>query len=383
MKNKWFYFLPVFYVAMVVIILYINGVFTGEMTSFSNLLINVGFLVIIGVLFVISCISFARLNRCTDRLVAVTEEMSKAYKSVNHNLWDDYRKKNKVFGDAALDEAFKRYQKSMAKFQTKRGLIGVCDIEDYINGDLIERAGLSYFNSAIAGTMTGLGILGTFIGLSIGLGSFSGDDIYTISDNVGPLLGGMKVAFHTSVYGIFFSLIFTFVYRSIMSDAYDKLQSFIDCFKECAEPVAISKDDTERAMLMYQSGMASTLKQMNELMQGNAMEQVKGVEKIVAQFMAQMEQTMSTDFVRIGKSLEKACEAQTVYAVNFKTLEETANSLLNTNRMLQKTLEESLMRQEALSRELKTQQERIAATCDAVNNEISSQLYTYNLLNQD
>ena len=47
---------------------------------------------------------------------------------------------------------------------------------------------------------------------------FQGEDIYTISDNVGPLLSGMKVAFHTSVYGILFSLIFNFVYRSIMAD---------------------------------------------------------------------------------------------------------------------------------------------------------------------
>ena len=57
-----------------------------------------------------------------------------------------------------------------------------------INEELLDRVGGSHYNSAISGTMTGLGILGTFIGLSLGLGSFSGDDIYTISDNVGPLL---------------------------------------------------------------------------------------------------------------------------------------------------------------------------------------------------
>ena len=89
-----------------------------------------------------------------------------------------------------------------------------------------------YYNSAITGTLTGLGILGTFIGLSLGLGAFNGDDIYTITDNVGPLLGGMKVAFHTSVYGIFFSLIFAFVHRCIVADAQEKLQEFLDCYRE-------------------------------------------------------------------------------------------------------------------------------------------------------
>ena len=81
--------------------------------------------------------------------------------------------------------------------------------DEYINEDLLDRVGMNYFNSGISGTLTGLGILGTFLGLSMGLSSFSGENIYTISDNVGPLLSGMKVAFHTSVYGIFFSIILT------------------------------------------------------------------------------------------------------------------------------------------------------------------------------
>lgn len=89
------------------------------------------------------------------------------------------------------------------------------------------------------GTLTGLGILGTFIGLSLGLNSFNGNDIYTISDNVGPLLEGMKVAFHTSVYGIFFSLIFNVVYRALMADAYEKLSQFLAVFRECVMPAGI------------------------------------------------------------------------------------------------------------------------------------------------
>ena len=73
------------------------------------------------------------------------------------------------------DDAFLRYQKKMRTYQTKRGLVGTCDIEDYIHEGVLNKVGMSYFNSAISGTMTGLGILGTFIGLSIGLGSFKGD----------------------------------------------------------------------------------------------------------------------------------------------------------------------------------------------------------------
>ncbi|MBQ7774477.1 MAG: MotA/TolQ/ExbB proton channel family protein [Lachnospiraceae bacterium] len=380
MKNKLYYLLFVLYIAMVVIILYINGVFTGQMTGMSNLIINVGFLVIIGIMFMISTVSFIRLNRCTDALLVVTDEIYKAYDAGNHKLWEEYSKKKQPFGHAVLDEAFLRYQKKMRGYQTKRGLVGSCDIEDYINEDVLNKVGMSYFNSAISGTMTGIGILGTFIGLSIGLGSFNGDDIYTISDNVGPLLGGMKVAFHTSVYGIFFSLIFTFVYRAIMSDAYEKLEEFLDCYRECVEPLVITTDETSKAMLIYQANMANYMKQITELLQGNAAEQTKGVEVIVQQFTKQLEQSMGNDFARLGKTLAKACEAQAVYTENYKSMEETTRTLLGASLTLQQTLETTMAQQQALAKELKAQHEKINETCDAVNNEISSQLYTFGLM---
>ena len=178
MKNKLYYFLFLMYIAMVIVILYINGVFTGQTTDVGNLVINIGFLVIIGILFLISTASFIRLNRCTDSLLLVTDQIYKAYDSGNHKLWDEYSKKKQPFGDEVLDDAFLRYQKRMRNYYTKRGMIGNCDIEDYINEAVINRVGKTYFNSAISGTMTGLGILGTFIGLSIGLGSFNGNDFY-------------------------------------------------------------------------------------------------------------------------------------------------------------------------------------------------------------
>ena len=62
MKNRFYYVLFLVYVIVVAFVLYVNGVFTGDEASLMNLTINVGFLVIIGVIFVISAISFGRLN---------------------------------------------------------------------------------------------------------------------------------------------------------------------------------------------------------------------------------------------------------------------------------------------------------------------------------
>lgn len=376
MKNKLYYFLFVMYLAMVALILYINGVFTGEMTSDANIIINVGFLAVIGILFMISTVSFIRLNRCTDSLVLMTDSIYKAYDAGNRRLWDDYSKKKNPFGDEILDEAYSRYQKRMRSFQTRKGLSNVCDIEDYINDDILNRVGMFYYNSAITGTLTGLGILGTFIGLSLGLGAFNGDDIYTITDNVGPLLGGMKVAFHTSVYGIFFSLIFAFVHRCIVADSQEKLQEFLDCYRECVEPVVAGNEENIRTMLVYQANMANYLRHISEIMTGNALEQTKGVEQIVQSFTTQIESAMATDFARLGRNLEKACDAQTVYAENYRSMEETTKLLINASYTLQQSLEATMEKQAALVRELDVQAKRIGETCDTLDNEISSQLYT-------
>lgn len=377
MKNKLYYLLVLVYIFVVGFVLLVNGVFTGDVSSVSNLVINLIFLLLIGILFFISFISFARLNRMTDKLLDVTDQIYKAYDGGDHKLWETYRTKSKVFGDDVLDEAFYRYQKKMSRFQTRHGLMGSCDIEDYIHEDLLNQVGMNYFNSAISGTMTGLGILGTFIGLSIGLGSFNGNDIYTISDNVGPLLSGMKVAFHTSVYGILFSLVFQFAYRSLMADAYDKLQEFLDAFRECVEPMVNNTDDNAKAMLVYQANMANSLKQMTELLKGEARDQAESLDRMAKQFTARLEQNLGADFDRLGATLQRACQAQEVYADNYRSMAETTQALLQSSLSLQKTLEETMGRQEAMAKQLKEQSERIDATCDTINEEISNQLYTY------
>ncbi|MCI8586344.1 MAG: MotA/TolQ/ExbB proton channel family protein [Lachnospiraceae bacterium] len=367
MKNKLYYLLAVLYVLMFGFILYINGIFTEAEISVSNLVINIGFLLVIGVLFLLSFASFGQLNRLTDALVFATEEMQEKYEAGQKNLWKEYRQKKDLFPNPILNRQFGKYQKRIQIHTSSKGVITeVCPIEEYINEELIDQVGKTYFNSAVSGTLTGLGILGTFLGLTLGMSSFSGNDIFTISDNIAPLLDGMKVAFHTSVYGIFFSLVFTFVYRSLMSDAYEKLSDFLSAFHEYAAPTASNTDENMSAMLIYQANMANSLKNMMELMRGNAAEQVKGVEQIIQQFMDRLTNTMNTDFESLGNSLRQACEAQGTYARNFQRLEESTRILLEASRSMSDTMNLALDRQREIEAAL-------SRTCEDLNNE----LYTF------
>lgn len=376
MKSKLYYVLYFLYAIVVAFVLYLNGVFTGEWSSLTNLVINVVFLVIIGIIFIISSVSFGRLNRITYELEDVAIRLQKEYKEAGgKNLWANYKDNGKAFEEKELQDAFNRYRLRVKK--TRRGADASCDLGEYINEDLLDRAGMNFFNSGVSGTLTGLGILGTFLGLSMGLGAFSGDDIFTISDNVGSLLSGMKVAFHTSVYGILFSLVFNVAYRGIMADAYETLNEFLTVFRQTAQPVGLKDDENAATMLVYQAGMANSLKQMLELLKGNAMEQTAGVERIVNQFTTQMQSALDTDFKKLGSALKNAGESQTANAVNAAEMVEAVTALVEVNRNVQEALAKVMERQELFARQLAEQKKMLADTCSDMSDEISSQIYTF------
>ncbi len=371
MKSRLYYILLAAYFVMVAFVLYVNGVFTGEVASVSNLMINGVFLAIIGVLFLISIASFLRLNRLTDELEDAAGDLLAGYKEAgNKNVWPSLQEHKGFFEEKNLKEAF-------AKFRGRVKGKNPCDIEDYINEELLERVGSNYFNSGISGTMTGLGILGTFIGLSLGLGSFSGDDIYTISDNVGPLLSGMKVAFHTSVYGIIFSLIFNFVYRSIMDDAYGKLDYFLSVFRQCAMPPAGTSDANTAAMLVYQANQADYLKQILELAKGESREQAKSLEHMSGVFLQQLQSAMNTEFKDLGATLKLAAQSQAANAESNRVMLEAVNTLAESARNLQESMSHMMERQEIFAEELKNQRQELVSACTEISRDVSTQLHTF------
>ena len=378
MKSKQYYVLFVLYVIVVAFVLYLNGVFTGEWNSSINLIINIGFLIMIGILFIISAISFGRLGKVTRELEDVRLRLQKEYKeSREQNLWANYKDDAEFFEEKDLQDAFNKYRLRVKGSKTKRGAGSSCELEEYINEDLLDRVGMNYFNSGVSGTLTGMGILGTFLGLSMGLGAFSGDDIFTISDNVGSLLSGMKVAFHTSVYGIFFSLVFSIIYRRIMADAYRTLDEFLSVFRQTTQPLTAKEDENAATMLIYQAGMASTLRQILEVMKGNAAEQTAGVGRIVDRFTQQMQSALDVDFKKLGNTLKSAGESQAASAANISEMVEAVTALVEADRNMQEALTSIMERQEVFAKQLEEQKEMLADMCSDMSDEISSQIYTF------
>lgn len=63
---------------------------------------------------------------------------------------------------------------------------------------------------AASGTLVGLGLLGTFLGLTLGIMGFDTSSSETINTSITSLLSGMGTAFLTSLFGMSLSIIYTF-----------------------------------------------------------------------------------------------------------------------------------------------------------------------------
>jgi chromosome segregation ATPase len=84
---------------------------------------------------------------------------------------------------------------------------------------------------ALPGILTGLGVLGTFVGLQLGIGGLDLHDLKKLETSIVPLIQGCAVAFSTSVWGVGASLVFSFFEKLLEGFALGgvrKLQQRVD-----------------------------------------------------------------------------------------------------------------------------------------------------------
>jgi len=78
--------------------------------------------------------------------------------------------------------------------------------ESYFNQTLVQKQINVELWKSIPGMFVGLGILGTFVGLTLGISDFNFSSSDKILDSIETLIGGIKTAFLTSLHGISLSI---------------------------------------------------------------------------------------------------------------------------------------------------------------------------------
>ena len=180
----------------------------------------------------------------------------------------------------------------------------------------------------VAGTMTGLGILGTFIGLSFGLQFFNTGTAAQITESIAPLMDGIKVAFHTSIYGMIFSLVFSFVYKASMEAVYAQLDEFLSLFNTYV--VGDTVNDNESHMREMLQSLPDSLgtsiseqmsksitpivynmnKTMMDFAQTVSENQAEGIRGMANEFIDRLNQTMGDSYERFGRVINETVEIQ-------------------------------------------------------------------------
>lgn len=240
LNKKW---LPVVYVVMLGICILLNV--TSDSLDAANVLISVCMFAITGVIFVYAYRHLKHIDQMGEDFRIAISYIKGDYAKEKKLLWDMYRTETRygIFNEEHLRNAYVDYIEEMKRLEQDEegGESGkyACDIEDFIDYQLIDNAVEKGGLSLVPGAMTGLGILGTFIGLSIGLQAFNTGSAEEITNSIGPLMDGIKVAFHTSIYGMIFSLTFNLIFKTVLEQAYHKLDEFVSVFKRYVRPDAV------------------------------------------------------------------------------------------------------------------------------------------------
>ncbi len=226
------------YLAMSAVCIYLQFFSKNQSGGLENLIVNVTMLVIAGMIFA-SCVfgSLLPTAAMTYDLIEAAQRFEEDAKTSHSYLWDQYmNNKDDIFEDKRLLRHFKDYKLELSRISGNGDVYYKCDIEDFIGYDLVDAVIHRERLAQVPGVMTGLGILGTFVGLSIGLQSFNTGTTAEITGSIEPLMNGIKVAFHTSIYGMVFSLVFNYVFKRRLDDAENAVHYFTRNFKKYVLP---------------------------------------------------------------------------------------------------------------------------------------------------
>ena len=171
---------------------------------------------------------------------------------------------------ATLNEVFQSYRQEKM-LTSGSGAHNTCDIADFFNEGLLDDCAGSAYSESVGGTMTAIGILGTFVGLMLSLKSFDGGTQDILMSMI-PLISGMKVAFLTSIYGIVASVLYNFLYRDSRSNADVTLEQFLQVYYQCVS--RRPENETAAMLLDYQQQQIQMLEHLKDTIAAAIAEQI-------------------------------------------------------------------------------------------------------------
>ena len=152
------------------------------------------------------------------------------------SAWAALAQTEDFFQQSTLNALFHDYRDKVTA-QREAGQV-LSDVDEYINEDVLALHSWQSVIQQLPGTLTGLGILGTFIGLIIGIRGIGFTTVNAALSSVQTLLGGIQIAFYTSIAGVILSLLFNIMYRIAWNMMIRSLGIFTEEFHKNVIPSA-------------------------------------------------------------------------------------------------------------------------------------------------
>ena len=332
--RKWYeWMLTVVFIAMVALCVYLNFM-PGHKESLASIIINAIMFIIVAIVFISTDFGkFAKMNSIITDLDYAAQKIKKDAMDGHHEyLWEPYQSSNvELFSDPALVGLFRDYVFDLNRERNAQDAYYRPDIEDYINSDLVDDVMHRNELNQIPGFLTGLGILGTFIGLSLGLQSFNTGTTSEMINSIEPLMNGIKVAFHTSIYGMVFSLTFNVIYKKKLYEAERSVDEFVNAFKKYVLPdghlssmnrlITLQKQQLDSFDNLYVN-MADELDKILrpefdrlnhtvlDFESVTARNESEAIKIIVDNFIMQMDASLNSSFSKLGQAIDAQYRSQ-------------------------------------------------------------------------
>lgn len=189
-------------------------------------------LMIVGVMLAAICLGFA-FGMVPTALFAVgfrrgrasVEEIADTKSSTP---WLAAQQKESFFRQRTLDKLYAAYV-TRARQQSEEGL-APGDIEAVINDESLALRSWQSAMLQIPGTLTALGLLGTFVGLVVGISNIGFTSIEAALNSIEVLLAGIETAFFTSIVGVVLSILFNVIYKLMWNVMLREMGLFIELF---------------------------------------------------------------------------------------------------------------------------------------------------------
>ena len=392
MNNKRWYewLLAITFAAMIVVCLYLN-LFTGQTESIGNIVVNVVMFVIVGLIFINCDVgSFSPTNKIIDDLNHATEKIKTDAMNSHQYLYKEYRSnKTELFKVPVLKRLITDYNRELDRIERSDKGYYKCDIESYINYDLTDSSLHRNMLNQVAGAMTGLGILGTFIGLSLGLQSFTTGSTEEITNSIAPLMGGIKVAFHTSIYGMIFSLVFNYVFKRKIDEAETAVHSFLDAYKKYVVPDMTAQGINRLIELQLQQSetLSAIAESMGERMYDNltgmmnlqigqldktlsafcnstTKNQMDALSDVVRNFITEMNKSVDGSFTQLAHTVEQAYLSQRENSRQMTEILQHTGSTAENLREIDERTASVITKMEKYSENVESIQRRIEKSID-------------------